>query len=51
LISGTAELKSNALNYHGEFKDGDISGKGTFTWTKDASSCKFAGYSQNQVFG
>ena len=50
-ITGTAELKSNALSYQGDFKDGEISGKGTFTWPKDGLQLKFAGQTQNQIFG
>jgi hypothetical protein len=38
-LNGTAELKTNNLTYSGDFKDGEISGKGTFKWTKEAASC------------
>ena len=44
-IAGTGELKSSALNYQGDFKDGEISGKGTFTWSKDGAQLKFSGLS------
>ncbi len=42
-ISGNGELKSGSLIYSGDFKDGEICGKGTFTWTKDDLQVKFAG--------
>jgi len=49
-VNGAGELKSNSLVYLGDFKDGEIFGKGTFTWTKDDLQLKFSGTSQDRTF-
>ena len=49
-MNGAGELKSNSLVYMGDFKDGEIFGKGTFTWTKDDLQLKFSGTSQDRTF-
>lgn len=49
-MNGQAELKCNNLSYSGEFKDGEISGKGTFKWTKEGLTCQFQGMIKDSKF-
>lgn len=43
-LTGTGELKSQQVQYSGEFKDGVVNGKGILTWTSaDNRALKFNG--------
>jgi hypothetical protein len=50
MLNSTCELKSNTLLYSGDSKDGEICGKGVFTWTKDDLQLKFNGTTQDRTF-